>query len=154
MNLGELFEKKGINVLDFEDKEVKVEPENEELVFWKKYLKLLERNASQKEIHQFAIENGFLSPKHLETYTSLKDTYENKEMELLLCQDSMEREEYLERKNSLYKLKNLADTVRNPYGYRVYLRSMKKKDITPYGEDVLKMDLHHENDTSRFIGSF
>lgn len=140
-NIGDILNKKGIKISDFKDTGDTISersPIDDEIEFYEEYLKLMERNASEKEICRFANEHGFISEKHLRVYVAAKADYEDK------CSILEDQIDYLDKTaiDKLKKEKQHAFTTyhlsRTPSGYRFMLRSTGIKDINAYGVNVLK----------------
>lgn len=139
MNLGEIMEKKGIKVSDFKDTEVPLRTkEDDEIEFLEEYLKLLERNASKKEICRFANEHGFLSETHLAFYVNACAEYDDFKENYEDIKDYISEEQKAEMERELNFLAQTKYLAKLEAGYRDILRKTKVKDVNAYGVDVLK----------------
>ncbi len=99
-----------------------------------KYLKMCERNASEKERFRLAQEYGFVSEQHLKLWLSCSDDYENHLGELELYSGKALKEQ----KKKVEELESMAKNIRSCSYYRFIMRMMGKKDYSPYGENLLK----------------
>ena len=135
----EIFEKKGINVKDFEDKAIDQEAINIDLQieFASKWLKLLERNASAKEKFLFARDNGFVSEHHLNLWMTVQDDADLAKEEFELYKDSLSEEEFDLMQKDVREKQLTADTIKSPVHYRLAMRRLGIKDYSPYGEDLI-----------------
>jgi hypothetical protein len=141
MNLfQEAFNKVGLTSNDFQDREVNDTEikANEQIEFFETWLKMLQRNASDKEKHNFLIKHGFLSINQFELWLSVTDDYRNLEMQLNDDGKFMSSEEYTNMFKEIELRKSMAEDIKRPSYYLFVMRQLDKKDISPYGEDILK----------------
>ena len=138
-NLSEIFANANIKLCDCKNEEpyeymVKC---NAEVDFLERWLKMLERNASDKERYNFLVKYGFLSEQHFLLYTKCK--YETIELEQKVDE---QKELYINLDLSLIKrlneAKDMEHSIKNIYFYRMTMNMFHKKDVSPYGNNVLK----------------
>jgi len=139
-SLAEALNKANIKATDFDAVEVdeKEIEANAEIAFWEKLLKLYERNASKKELHLFATENGFLSELHLKMYAQVKSNADELQFEINLGTYEHTPRTQREEQEKLEQLKSMVDNIKRPSYYKLVMRKLGQRDISPYGEDVLK----------------
>jgi len=148
MNLFEdALNKSGIKSVDFKDVQIDEEKTvgHIKLELCKKRANLYNKGASEKELHQFAIKHGFLSAKHLNLYVSLIDVAQKKREEVDIRQIVMSEDKYKVAKKRVEDLKYQADSMKDPWHYKVTMRALDQQDISPYGEDVLQ-DTYPDNE--------
>lgn len=140
MNIGEVLNSKGIQVEDFEDKEVDAKTYEADMFieFLEKYLKMCERGASEKERYNLAVENGFLSEKHLSLWLSVNDDFENEREMLESEKEFLSPKEIKKREAKVQELEHYANNIKNPTYYRIVMRQIGAKDYSPYGVNVLR----------------
>lgn len=105
-----------------------------EIEMLERYLKMCERNASEKERFYFAQEYGFVSEKHFKLWMATIDEYHNHLEELELYEGKALEVE----KENVKQLESQARNIRNKSYYCMMMRKMKQKDYSPYGENLLK----------------
>jgi hypothetical protein len=129
-----------INPTDFEDKQIdkKQLKINAEIEFMEKWLKLLERNASEKEKHNFIIKHGFVSVMHFSLYLMCINDVNNLKDELDEIRYDISKDEIKKREEEIQDKEVMAKNIKNISYYKFILRELGKRDITPYGEDILK----------------
>lgn len=108
-----------------------------------KYLKMCERNASEKERFRLAQEYGFLSEKHLKLWLSCNDDYQNQLGELELYSGKALKEQ----KKKVKELEAMARNIRDCLYYRIMMHRLGQKDFSPYGEDLLRGKSRFDSDT-------
>lgn len=138
--LEDALKRAGIEASDFED--VKVD-ENEikrnlEIEFLEQWLKLAERGASDKEKHLFAIKHGFVSENHLNLYLSVTGDIGDLEYEIEECSEFLTSEQLKSKKNELKEKRSMAANIKEPWYYRHIMSQLKRKDVSPYGLDVVR----------------
>lgn len=140
MNIGEILNNKGIQITDFEDKEIDTKAcENDMFIdFLEKYMKMCERGASEKERYHLVTEAGFLSEKHLSLWLSVKDDLDNEREMLEDVRDYISSEEIKEREARIQDLEHRVNNIKKPTYYRLVMRQIGAKDYSPYGVNVLK----------------
>jgi len=120
-NIADAFNKVGIKPTDFPEVEIdtqKIECDMQ-IEFLDKWLNLLKRNAPEKEKHNFVTKHGFLSVKHLELF--------------LVCSN-----EVGELRKELKEKEIMANNIKDIRYYKMIMLSLKKKDISPYGVDLIR----------------
>jgi hypothetical protein len=127
-----------IKPVDFEDRvidENKIECEME-IDFLEKWLKMLERNASEKEKYNFIIKHGFLSVKHFNMYMACKDDAVCIRFDIeggYLTDDALK-----EKERELKEKENLMERIKNINYYKFIMKMMGEKDFSPYGVNLLR----------------
>lgn len=130
----------GIKPTDFQEREIDQKRINidMEIEFLEKWYDLLKRNAPDKEKHNFAVKNGFVSEKQLCLHlASMNEVHElrfelDEDRHLLSPGEIAKREKEIEEKQAL------AEQIKNESYYKIVLRMTGHRDITPYGEDILR----------------
>lgn len=139
MSIGEILNKKGISVTDFED--VSVDEESIErklqIEFLEKLLKMQERKASEKEFYRFAKQNGFLSKNHMFMYLTALDEADSASEEAEILSDFGTSKELEKIVGKAAKKRRIAENIKNPAGYRVFMRLLGKQEYSPYGEKIV-----------------
>ena len=109
--------------------------------FYKRYLKMVERSASEKEFHNFAVDNGYLSAKHMRLCISVESDISDVESDMGESLMSNDVIRYRELEEKLGKLKTMLSGLKlkdkRIIYYRVLMKQLGEKDISPYGEDML-----------------
>ena len=139
-SMADAFKKANVTAGDFEDRGVdeKAIELDLEIEFMGKWLKLLERNASEKEKHNFVIEHGFVSVMQFGLYMSIMDDVFNLKEELEDGRYDLSDNEVARHEEEIAEKEKMAKSIRSLAYYKWVLRCTGKKDITPYGEDILK----------------
>jgi len=140
-SIAEAFNKAGIKPTDFPEVEIdthKIECDMQ-IEFLEKWLKLLERNAPAKERYNFITQHGFLSEKHFGLYSKCIDDVAELQYRLEDCDFTGEDSNRLERK--LKEAETMANNIKDILYYRIIMRQLGQKDISPYGVDLLKVKL-------------
>jgi len=109
--------------------------------FLEKWLKLLERNASEKEKYNFVIKYGFVSVMQFNLYMSCMEDVHNLKDILDDVRYGLLDYEVAEREKEIMEKEAMAKNIKNLFYYKMILRGLGKKDITPYGEDIMKRKL-------------
>lgn len=143
--MAEALSKANIKPTNFEEKQIdekKIEADMQ-IDFLEKWLKLLQRNASEKEKHNFIIKYGFVSVQQFELYMTIRDDVFNlkDELEDIRFFDDISPLEIEKREKEIAEKEAMAENIKNLGYYKWVLRSLGRKDITPYGEDILKRKL-------------
>lgn len=137
-SIADAFNKVGIKPTDFT--EVKVDAKKIEwdmqIEFLEKWLKLIERNAPAKERYNFVTKHGFLSEKHLNLFLACSDDLVILQYRLEDCDITGENKAELEKE--IKEKETLANNIRNIHYYRIIMRQLGQKDISPYGVDLLR----------------
>lgn len=139
----EALKRNSININDFEEgteMEMELDEFQEQLIFFERWLELLDRNASDKEKHLFLTKNGFVSEKQFNLWAAITDDYQSLEMDLDFQGDFMQSLEIKELMHKISEKKNYARRIKDPKYYSFVMRSLGQKDISPYGEDILKIN--------------
>lgn len=139
---------KGLDIKFDENVKVKEMTEEEyqakqEIEMLERYLKMCERNASEKERFRLAQEYGFVSEKHLKMWLAANDDYHSHLEELELYTGKVLKEQ----KKKVKELESMAKSIRSCSYYRLIMHMMKAKDYSPYGEDLLKYKGHFDEET-------
>lgn len=142
-----------INFEGVEDKEMTEEQyqAEQDIKMLEQYMKLAKRNASEKELFQFAKRWNFLSMTHFRLWLSVTDELNNAESDLEFAEDTGMVDEALYLEKKMKELKLQAKNMRQASYYQMMMRLMKKKDYSPYGEDLLKKDLKSKDKDARTI---
>ena len=112
--------------------------QNQELELAQGWLNLLERNASAKEKYLFAQKYGFVSETHLNLWMAAEDDYHGKLEELESFGDALHKKELSARKTKVEELKRQVELIRDKQYYRMIMKALGQRDISPYGEDLLR----------------
>lgn len=107
---------------------------HKEIEMLEKYLKMCERNASEKERFRFAQEYGFVSEKHFKLWMATVDDYHNHLEELEFYEGKALKTE----QEKVKQLESQVRNIRRKSYYCMIMRMMKQKDYSPYGENLLK----------------
>lgn len=134
----EILENEGIHINDFDDVKINEEIleynfENDILKTWEAMLK---SGASAKEQYNFAVNHGFLSSNHLTFYCTLLNEIETLKDQLKNM--SSDSTSYLPLKGHIQSREKRAKNMRNRLNYINFMKREKRKDISPYGIDLLK----------------
>lgn len=112
---------------------------NKLIKMYEQWLKMLERNVSDKERHNFVVKHGFLSVKQFTLWVNSECEWNDLQTELEERECiSISKKEKKQLEKRIEEIKNFADNIKTPFYYRQMLRITKTKDITPYSEDILK----------------
>lgn len=138
--LADALNRANIKPTDFEDrpideKQIKLDMEIE---FMENWLKLLERSASEKEKYNFVIKHGFISVNHFSLYLACLDDAQNLKDQLDEIRYNISTNEIKKREKEISEKETMAKNIKNKTYYEIVLRTLGQKDITPYGEDILK----------------
>jgi len=141
--MAEALNKAQIKANDFEDKQVdeKAIEAEMQIDFLETWLKLLERNASEKEKYNFVIKHGFVSVLQFNLHMSCMEDVHNLKDILDDIRYDISASEIAEREKEITEKEAMAKNIKNLFYYKMILRGLGKKDITPYGEDILKRKL-------------
>jgi len=139
----EALNKANIKANNFEVKPVDEEKIKAEMQieFLGKWLKMLERNASEKEKYNFITKYGFVSVQQYNLYSACMDDVITLKWELDDIRYDISSDEIAKREKEITEKEALAENIKNLFYYKMILRGLGKKDITPYGEDILKRRL-------------
>lgn len=143
MFMAEAFAKAGITSEDFQDVEVPEYTEEQyEADQWihilETYLKMDERNASEKERHNFVVRHGFLSLNHFNLYLTVSDDVGTLEYELEHNRDFLSPEKVQEMEEKIAFKKSELKKMRDKDYYKIMMRILGQEDYSPYGKDLLK----------------
>jgi len=146
-NMADAFNKAGIKPSDFPEVEIDTKRIEFDLQieFLEKWAKLLLRNAPEKEQYKFATDNGFLSANHLKLYMLITGEIAELHFELDSLEDfyeehaARERKKYIE--SEIKEKEKMAANIKSIPYYRIVMRQLGQKDISPYGEDLLRTRL-------------
>jgi len=145
MNLfEEALSKAGVKSTDFEDVKVDVKAidSDMEIEFYTRLIKMCERNASEKELHLFATEHGFLSYKHLSLYMSVSDDAQCKREELEYYHENKDSKAFKAQVRKVEEVEKYARAIKDPLYYRFVMGQLGQRDVSPYGENVLRSRKH------------
>ena len=109
------------------------------------WVKLLERNASEKEKFNFARDNGFVSENHLNLWIQKSGEYEAELEEFEKVKEHLSKNEYAKRKRKIDRLRIASDLIKEKTTYRIRMKRLGKKELSPYGEDLLEEKSSYEN---------
>lgn len=109
------------------------------------WVKLLERNASEKEKFIFARDNGFVSENHLNLWIQKSKEYEAELEEFEKVKEHLSKNEYAKRKREIDRLRIASDLIKEKTTYRIRMKRLGKKELSPYGEDLLEEKSSNEN---------
>jgi hypothetical protein len=139
-SIAEAFKNANIKSNDFKEVEINEEEvkQNLEIEFLEKWLKMLSRNASEKEKYDFIVKHGFLSVKHFNLYISCKDEADMFECELEDARHYLNSRELNALKLNYEQKRNMANSIKNINYYKIMARHMGEKDFSPYGVDLLR----------------
>jgi len=141
-SIADAFNKVGIKPSDFPEVEIDTEKieRNLKIEFLEKWLKLLERNTPAKERYNFITKySNFLSETHYNLYsTIMNDVYELQDR---LDDCDWNGENKVELEKEIKEKKILANNIKDVFYYRMIMRQLGKKDISPYGVDLLRTKL-------------
>jgi len=139
----EALNKANIKSINFKDKQIdeKAIALDIQIEFMEKWLKLLERNASEKEKYNLVIKHGFVSIQQFNLYMTCMNDVHTLQWELDDIRDDISDKEITKREKEISGKEAMAKNIKDLFYYKMVLRGLGKKDITPYGEDVLKMKL-------------
>jgi len=140
-SIADAFNKVGIKPTDFPEIEIdtqKIECDMQ-IEFLEKWLNLLKRNAPEKEKYNFVTQHGFLSVTHLELFLQCSNDAGELRDRLSDCDISGENPNRLEKK--LEEAENMANNIKSIPYYRIVMRQLGRKDISPYGVDLLRVKL-------------
>lgn len=140
--------KAGVKTEDFEIREFdeKTYEIEEKIKFFEDYLKLVEKKSSEKELHQFVTSHGFVSHKQFSLWLSVSDDADNLQMQLDDEEMYMSLSEKKKIEKEIKERRSMAENIKEPYYYSFIMRQLKQKDISPYGEDILK-SIREKNST-------
>ena len=141
--MAEALSKANIKATNFEARPVDesaIEAEMQ-IDFLEKWLKLLERNASEKEKYNFVIKYGFVSSMQFNLHMSCMDDVNTLKWELDDTRDYISANEVEKLEKEISEKETLAKNIKHLMYYKMVLRGLGLKDITPYGEDILKRKL-------------
>jgi hypothetical protein len=135
--------KVNIKGIDFEDKQVdeKAIALDMQIEFMERWLKLLERNASEKEKYNLVIKHGFVSVQQFDLHMACINDVHDLKWDLDDIRDDISNDEIAKREKEIIEKEAMAENIKNLFYYKMVLRGLGKKDITPYGEDILKRRL-------------
>ena len=141
--MAEALSKANIKGSSFEDRQVdeKAIESEMQINFLEKWLKLLERNASEKEKYNFVIKYGFVSVLQFNLHMSCMEDVHNLKDILDDIRYGLLDYEVAEREKEIMEKEAMAKNIKNLFYYKMILRGLGKKDITPYGEDIMKRKL-------------
>ena len=139
----EALNKVNIKLINFEDKQVdeKAMVLDMQIEFMERWLKLLERNASEKEKYNLVTKHGFVSVQQFNLYIACMDDANNMKWELDDIRHDISSVELAKREKEITEKEVMAENIKNLFYYKMVLRGLGKRDITPYGEDILKMKI-------------
>lgn len=126
----------------------------QQIEFYEALLKMGERNASEKEFHNFAKKYGFCSKKHMFLYINIVDKLNDLEETFNDVRDYSSKETNDFYESQIRDLRNKRESLRSCSYYRMLIRVTNIKDVTPYREDVGKRKAYDENHESGMIASF
>lgn len=138
--MAEALKKANINASDFNNKlidEKKIEADMQ-IEFLEKWLRLIQRNASEKEKHNFIIQYGYVSVQQFNLHMACMDDVYNLKEELEDIKFDISLSEIKKREKEIVEKEAMARNIKNITYYKLILRCTGKKDITPYGVDILK----------------
>ena len=140
---GEFFNQIGFETEEMSVEDIRKAEIDKEIEMFEKWLKLLKRNASEKEKYNFVTQYGFLSEKHFSiwatSYADAQDYQDQLEEDKLIF--NLSKKEIQKREKELETKLEFSNYVRGQLGYQLLLRRNNIKDITPYGVDVEKIPL-------------
>jgi len=141
--MAEALSKANIKATNFEARQVdeKAIETEMQIDFLKKWLNLLERNASEKEKYNFVIKYGFVSVMQFNLHMSCMDDVNTLKWELDDTRDYISANEVEKLEKEISEKETLAKNIKHLMYYKMVLRGLGMKDITPYGEDILKRKL-------------
>jgi len=141
--MAEALSKANIKATNFEARQVdeKAIEAEMQIDFLEKWLKLLERNASEKEKYNFVIKYGFVSVLQFNLHMSCMEDVHNLKDILDDVRYGLLDYEVAEREKEIMEKEAMAKNIKNLFYYKMILRGLGKKDITPYGEDIMKRKL-------------
>ena len=142
--MAEALSKANIKATNFEARPVDesaIEAEMQ-IDFLEKWLKLLERNASEKEKYNFVIKYGFVSSMQFNLHMSCMDDVNTLKWELDDTRDYISANEVEKLEKEISEKEKLAKNIKHLMYYKMVLRGLGIKDITPYGEDILKRKVY------------
>ncbi|MDF2880192.1 MAG: hypothetical protein K0R54_749 [Clostridiaceae bacterium] len=144
--MAEALSKANIKANDFEDRKIdeKSIKLDMEIEFLEKWCKLLQRNASEKEKHNFVINHGFVSVKQFSLYMACMDDVHNLKEKLEDIRNDISNYEIARREKEIAKKMSMAEQIKDELYYRFVLRTLGQQDITPYGENILKRKMHYK----------
>ena len=142
--MAEALSKANIKATNFEARQVdeKAIEAEMQIDFLEKWLKLLERNASEKEKYNFVIKYGFVSVMQFNLYMSCTDDVNTLKWELDDTRDYISANEVEKLEKEISEKEKLAKNIKHLMYYKMVLRGLGLKDITPYGEDILKRKIY------------
>ena len=111
---------------------------NRDIEMLEKYLKMCERNASEKERFLLAQEYGFLSEKHLKLWLSVNDDFHDKQEHLEDVREFTSPKVLKKMEKEVQELESRARLIRDKRYYRSLMVIMGIKDYSPYGENLLR----------------
>lgn len=138
--LADALKKAGISVSDFKDEEIDEKKIKRELwiEFLEKYLHMHENYASEKELHSFVTDHGFLSQKHLNLYLACRDDVDRLRDEIEELKDCLPSNKVMKMEKDLAEKEWMSEHIRDKRYYKNIMRRMKQTDVSPYGVDLLK----------------
>lgn len=142
---------KGINFENLEEGKEMTEEEfknEKQIEFLEGWLKLQERNASSKEKFRYAQEHGFVSETHLNMCLAAQDDYDTLKEEFEVAKEFLSKEQIREYQEKLNTQEYMAVSIKNKRYYKMIMKLLKRKDVSPYGEDLLKSNIHDNEDRS------
>ena len=139
--MADAFNKVGIKSTDFPEVEIDTQiiECDMQIEFLERWFKLINRNASAKEKYNFITSHGFLSEKHFNLYQVCANDVIELQFRLEDCEFSGEDKVKLEKE--IKEKEILANNIKSIPYYRIIMRQLGQKDISPYGINLLKIKL-------------
>lgn len=140
----EAFKNAGLNFEKTEGEVITEEDERKyktdmDIKMLEEHLKLIKRNANEKELYHFATKYGFLSYQHYSMWLNYVNHAQEEREEAELNYENYDDCEYLKQVNDKYEEEiKEADRFRDIWYYKFVMRQIGGKDYSPYGKNLLK----------------